>query len=142
MSTLREQILASAVTALTGATAAGANVFRSREVALHRGVTPAIVVTPGGESDQRMGQHTDRHVLTVHLAIFVRGDPWDQLADAVAEPAHRTLVRAPGLLALATDIRKVSTDYQAEEADRTAGALVSHYEFTYLTRADDIAAAP
>lgn len=142
MTTLREQIVDGLGNALVGFTNAGGNVFRSREVAITRGITPALIVVPDGESSQRMGQFTDRHVLNVKLSVFVRGDPWDQAADVVAAQAHRVIFASAALRALATDIRKVSTDYEAEEADRTAGTLSARYEFTYLSRADDIAAAP
>ena len=89
-----------------------------------------------------MGQATDRHELTVNVAIFVRGDPWDQLADAIATPAHQVLMTDAALAALVVDVRKVSSDFQAEEADRTAGTLSTHYHLTYLTKAADISAAP
>ena len=139
---LREQIMARCVVALTGATGAGVHVSRSREISIVRAEAPAIVVMPAGEQDQRIGQGSDRHEFGVTLAIFVRGDPWDQLADAVAVDAHRVLCADSVLLGLAMDIRKISTDYESEEADRTAGTLAAHYRFTYLTRAGDIAIAP
>lgn len=142
MATLREQILARALVALTGATSAGANVFRSRENSITRAITPAIVLMPDGEQDQRLGNFTDLHQFTINVAIFTRGDPWDQLADGIAEVAHRVLVNDAPLLALATDVRKVSTDYESEEADRTAGTLSARYRITYLSKAADIAAAP
>lgn len=142
MTSLREQILARIAAALTGTTPAGGNVFRSRETSIARGVSPAIVVMPDSEQDQRVGQATDRHELTIKVAIFVRGDPWDQLADAIATPAHQVLMADAPLAALVVDVRKNSTDFQAEEADRTAGTLSMYYQITYLTRAADISAAP
>lgn len=142
MPSLRAQIMAQAVVALTGATDAGAHVYRSREVSIARELTPAIVVMPDGEQSQRMGDGVDRHEFLVVLAIFTRVDPWDAVADVVAEQAHRVVMADPTLLAMAIDIRKVSTDYEAEEADRTAGTLSARYRFTYLSRAGDIAAAP
>lgn len=142
MASIREQILLRMVAALTDRTPAGPNVFRSREASLTRELVPAIVVQPESEQDQRMGSGTDRHELVVMVAVFVRGDPWEPLADAVAEPAHRMLMGDPELQALAADLRKVSTDYESEEADRTAAVLTARYRVTYLSRAGDIAAAP
>ncbi|MEY8688327.1 MAG: hypothetical protein AB9M53_00425 [Leptothrix sp. (in: b-proteobacteria)] len=142
MATLREQILARALVALTGTTPAGANVFRSREASITRAMTPAIVLMPQGEQDDRYGQSTDHHQFTIEVAIFSRGDPWDQIADGVAEAVHRVLIADAGLQALATDVRKVSTSYESEEADRTAGTLGSVYRITYLSKSSDIAAAP
>jgi len=142
MTTLREQITARMVVALTGTTTAGANVYRSRESSISRGLTPCIVCMPDGEQSQRIGALTDRHEYVVNVAIFTRGDPWDQIADAIAEAAHRVLMADQPLQALATDIRKISTDYESEEADRTAGTLSARYRITYLSKASDIAAAP
>ena len=142
MATLREQILARALVALTGTTSAGAHVYRSRENSISRDLTPAIVLMPDGESDQRVGAFADRHEFTINVAIFTRGDPWDQIADGIAEAAHRILVNDSGLLALATDVRKISTDYESEEADRTAGTLSARYIVTYLSRSADIALLP
>lgn len=142
MASLREQILARIAAALIGATPAGANVFRSREASITRAQTPAITVLMGGETDQRMSQAADKHTLRVLVAIFVRGDPWDQLADTVAVPAHAVLMSDAALWALVLDVRKVASDPEAEEADRTAGTLSVTYDITYLTRASDITAQP
>lgn len=141
MTTLREQITARITAALTGATAAGAHVYRSREASISRDLTPAIVVMPDSERDSSFGM-ADRHEYIVNIAIFTRGDPWDFVADQVAELAHRVLMSDAQLQSLSTDIRKVSTDYESEEADRTAGTLSARYRIIYLTKASDIAAAP
>lgn len=142
MTTLREQITARVATVLGNATPAGANVFRSREASITRGMTPAIVVMPDNERDTRMGGGTDRHELTLALEIFTRGDPWDTLADATAEAAHKVMTTDATIAALALDVRKVSTDYESQEADRTAGTLSARYLITYLSRSSDLAAQP
>lgn len=141
MSSLREQILARIAAALTGAGVA-ASVFRARETSITRAQTPAITVLLSGETDTRMSAGVDKHVLRANLAIFVRGDPWDSAADAVALPMHQVLMADAQLAAMALDLRKVATEVEAEEADRTAGTMSCMYEITYLTRAGDIAAAP
>ena len=46
------------------------------------------------------------------------------------------------LKALVLDIRRVSVDAEAEEADRTAGTLTVTYLVTYLTKAADLSAQP
>lgn len=142
MSSVREQILARIAAALLGATPAGASVFRAREVSITRDVTPAITVLFGGESDKRMSQDADQHLMRVTVAIFVRGDPWDKLADAVATPMHGVIMNDSALRALVLDVRKTSSEPEAQEADRTAGTLIVTYEINYLTRATDIAAQP
>jgi hypothetical protein len=142
MATLRELITARVVAVLTGATPAGANVFRSREASITRAQTPAIVVMPDNEQDIRMGSYTDRHELTLAIEIFTRGDPWDQAADATADAAHKVMVTDATIAALAVDVRKVSTDYESQEADRTAGTLSARYVITYLSKAADLSAQP
>lgn len=142
MTTLREQITSQTVAALTGTTPAGANVYRSREVSITRDVTPAIVVMPESLHTSRMSQNTDRHELILRLEIFVRGDPWDAIADTVAEVAHRVMMKDPTIRVYALDVRRVSADYEAQEADRTAGTLSARYAITFLTRSDDLAVQP
>lgn len=139
---LREQIIARAAAALMGATPAGANVFRSREVSLTREQMPAITVLFDGEQTTRMGQHTDRNEMTLKVAIFSRGDPWDQLAEPVDAEAHRVLFADAQLAALVSDIRRTGTEPESEEADRTAGTLSVRYQITFLTRAGDPSRAP
>lgn len=117
-------------------------VFRARETSITRAQTPAITVLMAGESDQPFSQDTDKHVLRVNLAVFVRGDPWDQLTDAVTTPMHQVVMTDAALLAMVVRIRKTGSEPEAEEADRTAGVLSCMYEITYLTRASDISAAP
>lgn len=142
MTTLREQITAQTVAALMNATPAGANVFRSREVSITREMTPAIVVMPESLQTSRMGQGTDRHELVLVLEVFARGDPWDSIADATAEVAHRVMMKDPTIRVYALDVRRVSADYEAQEADRTAGTLSARYAITFLTRSDDLASQP
>ena len=138
---VREQILARMAALLTGTTPAGANVFRSREVSITRAVSPAIVVMPDAEEDSAFSQLTDHHRLDVGVVIFTRGDPWDSLADPIALAAHQLICTDVTLRALAVgDIRKHSSLWNAEEADRTAGSLVMKYRITYLTQATDISA--
>lgn len=142
MTTLREQITAQTVAALTNTTPAGANVFRSREVSITREMTPAIVVMPESLQTSRMGQGTDRHELVLVLEVFARGDPWDSIADTTAEVAHRVMMKDPTIRVYALDVRRVSADYEAQEADRTAGTLSARYAITFLTRSDDLASQP
>lgn len=142
MASLREQIVARIVAVLLNATPAGANVYRSREVAITKGLTPAIVVMPDGEDSQRMGSSAERHELTVIVAIFVRGDPWDQLADPVAVAVHQVLMARGAMGDITADVFKTGAGYEGEEADRTAGTLSTRYRITYLTRPGDMTTAP
>lgn len=135
---IREQILVRMQAALFGNTGAGANVFRSREISITRDICPAIVLMPEAESDGAFGEQVDRHDLMVSVEIFTRGDPWDSLADPVATDAHKSLMRDAPLQALITRMRKVSSAWEGEEADKTAGVLTMRYRIEYLSKSSDI----
>lgn len=142
-SSIREQILARfATVAMTLPGFGSGNVFRARETAITRAVSPAIAVLYGGGSTvQRRAVGIDEHRITVNAAIFVRGDPWDQLADAIDVPLHAALMADAPLAALAQLFREPD-QVEAQEADRTSGVLTIPYTAVFLTRAGDITIAP
>ncbi len=142
MPSIGEQLLARALVALTGATPAGANVFRTREIGLTRAEAPAIVIVPKDEPSARMGQFTDKSELEVEFQIFSRGDPWDSLADAVYVPLHAVVMTDAALRALCSDVRRLQRGFEGQEADRTAGTLTVTYRFTFLTAATDVSVGP
>ena len=136
--TVENQIITAMVAALTGATQAGTSVFRSRVQALTIGDVPAIAVSPKTEESQRFGNNCDENILDVEVEIFVRGDPYDQVADPIAGQAHKLLTTDPGVAATVIDIRKKSRVWEADEADETAGSVITIYEVRYLTLATDL----
>lgn len=139
---LRERILARAALALAGATPAGPRVYRSRTDAIPKDLASAIVVLFDGEVTKRQGNSTSQHDMTLLLSLLVRGDPWDQLANELDEAAHRALLADAQLVAMTSDIERLSADPEAEEADRTAGALSVRFRVRYLTSVADLSAAP
>lgn len=139
---IRERILSRMAAALLGATDAGVNVFRSREVSITREVSPAIVLMPAEEDDEPYGDTVDYHELIVNVEIFARGDPWDSLIDGVAQQVHKILSTDPGLAALSSFVRKIRSKWEGQEADATAGVLTMAYKIVYLTRSADIDTAP
>lgn len=142
MASIREQVLARIAAALLNATPAGANVSRSREVSITRAQTPAIVVMPSSTELLRQAEQVDRHHFTVKVEVFTRGDPWDSLADSCDVAIHQVLMTDAPLRALAGDIRRISEEFDSQEADRTAGTLTLTYRLTWLARAADVTAAP
>ncbi len=137
---IREQIV-SRVVAILLQGLAGVTVDRSRQTALTRETSPALVVTVAGEETDSMGDAADRHHLELTVGHFVRGDPWDQLAAASDQAAHRILAGEDALQGLA-EIRRTGTDMEAMEADETAGVLNVRYRLTFLTSRHDIARPP
>jgi hypothetical protein len=134
MPSLREQILAAAQTALNAAAPGGALVFRSRETSITRDKTPAIVISPGANERTRQSDTLDKNSFIFKAEIFVRGDPWDQLADAVDVPMHVALMTNQSLSALCV-LRRTSEDFESVEADKTAGTLTATYRATFISSA-------
>lgn len=139
---IREQILARVLAALTNTTGAGPNVFRSRSESFTRDIAPSIQIKPDREDDAVFsGGNVDQHELIVSVEIYIRGDPWDSLADPVAVATHRILMADAALQALITRIRKIASKWDDAEADQTAGVLTMQYRINYLTKASDVSDA-
>lgn len=143
MASFREQILARMQAALlAGSTGAGSNIFRDRETAITRAVSPAIVLMPQTEDAEEFGQAAQHLRFMVAVEIFVRGDPWSQLADPIAVAVQQIFMSDAPLAALVSRLRYRSATWNGEEADHTAGVLVASYEVHYLAKATDPSAAP
>jgi len=140
MSSLPEAIVSAMVAALAPTVGIGQRVFRSREEAITLGETPCIVVLPAIEETTAFSAAVDDNVLTVSVEVFVRGDPYDQLADPALVSLHGLLMRDPVLAGLVTRVRKKSKSWEAQEADQTAGSVVTKYEMRYLSATDDLTA--
>lgn len=134
MPSLREQILAAAHATLSGASPGGASVFRSRETSITRANTPAIVISAAGGESTRQSDTMDKNNFTFKAEIFVRGDPWDQLADAVDVPMHAALMSSIAIASLCI-LRRIAEDFESVEADKTAGTLTVSYRATFTTSA-------
>lgn len=141
-SSIREQISAELKSALLTANIVGNNVYRAREISLTKALQPAIVIMPDEEEVVRMSQNVDRNHLDLNINIYTRGDPWDSLADPIAVAMHKVITTDAVIRGLVADVRKVKSTWSGEEADRTAGCLISMYRFTYLTTGQDISSAP
>ena len=139
---LREQIIEAIKLALVNQTTAMDRVFRSREEAITREETPAIIVRPDVEDDDTFSDVIVRNTLTVQVAIMTRGLVPDSLADSVAVAAHRIIVTDLNLASLVVKVRKTGSKWDFDEADSTAGTLLMMYQVTYLSKANDIAASP
>lgn len=132
MSSLREQVLARVVQVLQNAST-GSSVFRDREVSITRATSPATVVIPKGNEVSKMATDVHRNLFEFALEHFVRGDPWSQLADPVDVASHAALMGDATLAGLVADLQRVSEEFEAQEADRTAGTLTVRYRGTFLT---------
>ena len=77
-------------------------------------------------------------MLVIEVSIYVRGDPYDELAYPIAAQVHRLLTTDPGVSALLTEIRKKSKAWESQEADDTAGVVMTAYQVRYLSSGCDI----
>jgi hypothetical protein len=134
MTTKREQVLTAIRTALTGTTGVSTRIYRSRVEPLTRGESPAIVVEPVSDSaQQNTSLPTLDWGLTVRVAVIVRGDVPDQLADPIVESAHAKIMADLTLGGYAIDVQPQSVSFDLIEADQTAGVIALEYLVRYRT---------
>ena len=112
MTTKRETILAAIRTALTGTTGVSTRIYRSMVEPLTRQESPAIVVEPVSDSaEQNTALPTLDWSLTVRVAIIVRGDIPDQVADPIIESAHAKIMADLSLGGYAIDVQPISVTF-------------------------------
>ena len=134
MTTKRETILAAIRTALTGTTGVGTRIYRSRVEPLARQESPAIVVEPVSDTAaQNTALPTLDWSLTVRVAIIVRGDIPDQLADPIVASAHSKIMADLTLGGYAIDVQPQSVSFDLMEADQPAGVIMMDYLVRYRT---------
>lgn len=139
MTTKRENILAAVRTALTGTTGVSTRIYRSRVEPLARGESPAIVVEPVSDTAaQNTALPTLDWSLTVRVAIIVRGDIPDQLADPIVASAHSKIMADLTLGGYAIDVQPQSVSFDLMEADQPAGVIMMDYLVRYRTSVADL----
>lgn len=135
---LNQQAIVGIETALSGATDAADRVFRDRTVPIARDETPCITIRRVREQKAAVGRTADSAVFTANVCVHVRGEPWTDVADAIAVQVHQALCSAPQLAALVASVRNTSSEWDDHEADESAGCLTLEYEFRYTVSASDI----
>lgn len=139
MSTKREQILEAIKTALTGSATLGATVYRSRVTPLARGESPAVIVEPvRNDVEQNTALPTLDHSMQVRVAVIVRGEIPDQLADPVIAAAHSAIMADLTLGGLAIDVQPGETEFTMQDADQPVGVIFSIYIVRYRTSVGDL----
>ena len=143
MPSTAEQICSRIQALLTGTTSAGTAVWRDRDDALDREESPAILIEASTEDTETLGGHghplpqaqVERNTLTIMVTTCVRGQGWQQTADAVRLQAHALLMADPVLRTLATGIRRTRCEWQSSNADLPFGYASQAYQITYTSRA-------
>ena len=139
MTTKREQVLTAIRTALTGTTGVGSRIYRSRVEPLARQESPAIVVEPVSDTAaQNTSLPTLDWSLTVRVAVIVRGDIPDQLADPIVADAHSKIMADLTLGGYAIDVQPQSVSFDLMEADQPAGVIMMDYLVRYRTSVTDL----
>lgn len=139
--TKREQILAAIRTVLTGTAQVSTRIYRSRVEPMARQESPAIVVEPIEDTaQQNTSLPTLDWSLTVRVAVVVRGNIPDQLADPIVESLHSKLMADLTLGGLAIDIQPQRVEFQVVEADQPAGVVMCDYLVRYRTSVTNLAA--
>jgi hypothetical protein len=139
MTTKRETILAAIRTALIGTTGVSTRIYRSRVEPLARQESPAIVVEPVSDTaEQNTALPTLDWSLTVRVAVIVRGDIPDQLADPIVEDAHGKIMADLTLGGYAIDVQPQSVSFDLMEADQPAGVIMMDYLVRYRTSVADL----
>ncbi|MGA0207999.1 MAG: hypothetical protein ACO3LT_09440 [Ilumatobacteraceae bacterium] len=139
MTTKRERVLRAIVTALTGTTGVGTRIYRSRVEPLSRQESPAIVIEPiSDQAQQNTSLPTLDWSLTVRVAIIVRGNVPDQLADPIVESAHAKLMADLTLGGYAIDVQPQNVAFELMEADQPAGVISLDYLVRYRTNVADL----
>lgn len=140
MTTKREQVLAAIRTALTGTTGVSTRIYRSRVEPLARGETPAIVVEPISDTaQQNTSLPTLDWSLTVRIAVIVRGNIPDQVADPIVQDMHSKLMADLTLGGYAIDVQPQGVTFELAEADQPSGVIACDYVVRYRTSVTNLA---
>jgi hypothetical protein len=140
--TRRERILRAITTALAGTTGVGTRIYRSRVTALARQESPAIVIEPISDTaEQNTALPRLDWSLTVRIAVVVRGDVPDQLADATVESLHAKVMADLTLGGYAIDVQPVAVTFELIDADQPAGVISCDFLVRYRTLVADLTTA-
>lgn len=138
MAHARKQIRDAVKTALSGATAAGTNVFSHRSLNWEQSSLPCLNVTNGVEriENSSMGPANLR-LGTVQVTAYLDGVAnLDDQADALAVEIEPLV-----LASMPTSVKNVqltSTTFETNgDTNRLIGAMVLSFEFTYRTAGSD-----
>jgi len=138
MTTVREQILSTLMTTLSGAPTIGCPVYRSRVAPLARGESPAIIVEPVNDQASQPTTYKIDWSMVVRVSIIVRGDIPDQIADPLVQKVHQKVMSDLSVGGYAYDIQPQTVSWDEFEADKPAGVVSCDYLVLYRTSLTDL----
>ena len=139
MTTKREQILDQIKSVLTSTAGVSSRVYRSRVVPLARNESPALGIEPVSDSSQaNLSLPKLDWSLNVRVAVIVRGDVPDEVADPIVESLHSKITADLTLGGYAIDVQPVGVDFALMDADQPAGVISCNYLVRYRTEMNDL----
>ena len=98
----------------------------------------SLLVEPINESSSYSTLNYLDWTLQVRVAVVLRGDAPDQLADPILVSLHSLLMTDRSLGNRANDISPVSVDYRFADGDQAIAVIESIYSVSYRTKQDDL----
>ena len=142
MTTKREQILAAVDTLLAATAGATGRVYRSRQEAMSRNESPAVVIMPGRSPAAPEPVSTCKidWTFTLLILVYARGTIPDQVADPVVKSVHSLLMADRSLGGLVMDIWPMSRAPEFDRAESAAVVEALTYRVQYRTSIEDLGA--
>lgn len=134
----RETILARIVSVLAGTTGVSTRIYRSRVEPLARNEAPALVIEPMADTCEQDTVGTLLWTMNVRVAIIVRGNVPDQLADPIITDVHAKLMSDATLGNYVIDMVPATVSFENLEADQPAGVVSLEFTVKYRTALNSI----
>lgn len=125
------QALKAKLTAIPGVP--NASVYRSRVEPFSRGRVPAIVIEPVSDTPDSSVIPFLNWTLVTRVAVIVRGDIPDSVADSIVESVHQKLMDDLSLGGLAMDIQPGPVSFEMLESDQPTGIISLDFRVLYRT---------
>lgn len=143
MAHVRKQIRDSVVTAVTGLTTTGANVYRTRVYPLASGKLPGLAVYTNAETSTNETvtiPRTKSRLLEMVVEGYVSGTTnLDNTLDTIAVEVEEALTADVTRGGLAKDTQLTATDIElVGEGEKVAGVIRMTFEIMYSTLENDV----
>jgi len=140
MTTRRENILDAVKAALAGTTSVGTKIYRSRVTAVSRAESPCLLISWSNDTaTQTTSLATLDWSLDVQVAVIVRGNTPDEIADPIVESLHAKMMTDSTLGGYLMDIIPTGCNNETFDADQAGGVVTCSYQLKYRTLNNDLA---
>ena len=140
MATRRENVLNAVVAALAGTTNVGTRIYRSKVTAFNRDEIPALLISWDNDTaEQTTSLAYLNWSLDITIAVIVRGNIPDTVADPIVESVHSKLMADRTLGNKSIDIIPINTTNEAVDSDQPAGIVTLGFQIKYRTSNTNLA---